>query len=92
MQVDDYDDEPRRGGRGGGGAPIAIDLPTGRNMLKYLNISPASPPFHSEESLFPNNHLWPLLLFFWLKWAGYLAVAGLNLLAQISDRRSPSGV
>ena len=35
LQVDDYDDEPRRGGRGGGGAPIAIDLPTGRNMLKY---------------------------------------------------------
>ena len=26
------------------------------------------------------------LIFFWLKWAGYLAVAGLNLLAQISDR------
>ena len=47
---------------------------------------------HSEESLFPNKHLWPLLLFFWLKWAGYLAVAGLNLLAQISDRISPFGV
>ena len=47
---------------------------------------------HSEESLFPKNYLWPLLLFFWLKWAGYLAVAGLNLLAQISDRISPFGV
>ena len=34
-----------------------------------------------------SKHLWlPLLLFFWLKWAGYLAVAGLNLLAQISER------
>ena len=33
-----------------------------------------------------------LLLVFWLKWAGYLAVAGLNLLAQISDRISPDGV
>ena len=47
---------------------------------------------HSEETLFPNKHLWSLLLFFWLKWAGYLAVAGLNLLAQISDRISPYGV
>ena len=41
---------------------------------------------------FPNICGLPLLLFFWLKWAGYLAVAGLNLLAQISDRISPSGV
>ena len=29
---------------------------------------------------------------FWLKWAGYLAVAGLNLLAQISDKISPGSV
>ena len=41
---------------------------------------------------FPNICGLPLLLFFWLKWAGYLAVAGLNLLAQISDRISPYGV
>ena len=47
---------------------------------------------HSGKSLFPNICGWPLLLVFWLKWAGYLAVAGLNLLAQISDRRSPYGV
>ena len=47
---------------------------------------------HSEESLFPNICGLPLLLFFWLKWAGYLAVAGLNLLAQISDRISHFGV
>ena len=47
---------------------------------------------HSGKSLFPNICSLPLLLFFWLKWAGYLAVAGLNLLAQISDRRSPYGV
>ena len=47
---------------------------------------------HSGKSLFPNICGLPLLLFFWLKWAGYLAVAGLNLLAQISDTRSPSGV
>ena len=48
--------------------------------------------WHSEKSLFPNICGLPLLLFFWLKWAGYLAVAGLNLLAQISDRISPFGV
>ena len=41
---------------------------------------------HNVESLFPNKHLWPLLLFFWgLKWTGYLAVAGLNLLAQSTN-------
>ena len=51
-----------------------------------------STPMHSGESLFPNICGLPLLLFFWLKWAGYLAVAGLNLLAQISDRISPDSV
>ena len=33
-----------------------------------------------------------IVILFWLKWAGYLAVAGLNLLAQISDRISPGSV
>ena len=47
---------------------------------------------HSGKSLFPNIFGLPLLLFFWLKWAGYLAVAGLNLLVQISDRISPFSV
>ena len=47
---------------------------------------------HSGKSLFPNICGLPLWLFFWLKWAGYLAVAGLNLLAHISDRISPYGV
>jgi len=51
-----------------------------------------SKPFHSGESLFPNICGLPLLLFFWLKWAGYPAVEGLNLLAQTSDRTSPFGV
>ena len=45
-----------------------------------------------ERVFLPKNCGLPLLLFFWLKWAGYLAVAGLNLLAQISDRISPFGV
>ena len=41
-----------------------------------------------------SKHLWFafVIVFFWLEWAGYLAVAGLNLLAQISDRISPFGV
>ena len=33
-----------------------------------------------------------LVIVVWLKWVEYLAVAGLNLLAQISDRISPFGV
>ena len=56
------------------------------NMVSFFN------RMHSGKSLFPNICGMPLLWFFWLKWAGYLAVAGLNLLAQISDRRSPYGV
>ena len=41
---------------------------------------PWRPSVHSGESLFPNVCGLPFLLFFWLKWAEYLAVAGLNLL------------
>ena len=40
--------------------------------------------WHSEESLFSKLCAVPLLLFFWLKWAGYLAVAGLNLHTLLS--------
>ena len=40
-----------------------------------------------------SKHLWvAFVVVFLAEWAGYLAVAGLNLLAQISDRISPSGV
>ena len=35
---------------------------------------------HSVESLFPNSEPSHCYCFFWLEWAGYLAVAGLNLL------------
>ena len=44
-----------------------------------------------EESFFPKTSV-AIVILFWLKWAGYLAVAGLNLLAQLSNRISPSGV
>ena len=44
-----------------------------------------------EESFFPKTSV-AIVILFWLKWAGYLAVAGLNLLAQLSDRISPYGV
>ena len=40
-----------------------------------------------EESFFPKTFV-AIVVLFWLEWAGYLAVAGLNLLAQISDRIS----
>ena len=33
-----------------------------------------------------------IVIVFWLKWAGYLAVAGLNLLPLLSDRVSPGSV
>ena len=42
--------------------------------------------------VFFSKLLWPLLLFSWLKWARYLAVAGLNLLPLLFDRVSPFGV
>ena len=44
-----------------------------------------------EESFFPKTSV-AVVILFWLKRAGYLAMAGLNLLAQLSDRISPSGV
>ena len=51
------------------------------------------PSVHSGKSLFsPKLLLPPIVILFWLKWAGYLAVAGLNPLAQLSDRISPYGV
>ena len=44
-----------------------------------------------EQSFFPKTSV-AIVILFWLKWAGYLAMAGLNLLAQLSDRISPYGV
>ena len=44
-----------------------------------------------EESFFPKTSV-TIVILFWLKWAGYLAVAGLNLLAELSDRIRPNGV
>ena len=54
----------------------------------------AVPTVHAQLGESFSKHLWfaIVIVFFWLKWAGYLAVAGLNLLAQISDRISPFGV
>ena len=40
-----------------------------------------------ERVFFPKTSV-AIVILFWLKWAGYLAVAGLNLLAQLSDRIS----
>ena len=44
-----------------------------------------------EEKFFSKTSV-AIVILFWLKWAGYLAMAGLNLLAQLSDRISPYGV
>ena len=67
------------------------------NISKFFNLCQTEHAkvlaMYSGESLFPNIcGLKIVIVFFWLKWAGYLAVAGLNLLAQISDRISPFGV
>ena len=47
---------------------------------------------HSGKSLFFPKTSVAIVILFWLEWAGYLAMAGLNLLAQLSDRISPYGV
>ena len=44
-----------------------------------------------EESFFPKTSV-AIVILFWLKWARYLAVAGLNLLPLLSDGLSPFGV
>ena len=49
-------------------------------------------PQRTEGRVFFPKTSVAIVILFWLKWAGYLAVAGLNLLAQLSDRISPSGV
>ena len=58
-------------------------------LVHHLNEMPIG---HSGKSLFFPKTSVAIVILFWLKWAGYLAVAGLNLLAQLSDRRSPYGV
>ena len=61
-----------------------------RSVWIFFWFDPA--PLHSGKSLiFPKTSV-TIVILFWLKWAGYLAVAGLNVLAQLSDRRSPYGV
>ena len=59
--------------------------------IAILNTEGGSANAQWEESFFPKTSV-TIVILFWLKWAGYLAVAGLNLLAQLSDRRSPYGV
>ena len=75
-----------------------IILPAfGRTLLLRSNIDLALHSLHVfaqaqwEESFFPKTSV-AIVILYWLKWAGYLAVAGLNLLAQLPDRISPFGV
>ena len=58
----------------------------------FLNYQVSILTLHSGKSLFFPKTSVAIVILFWLKWAGYLAMAGLNLLAQLSDRISPSGV
>ena len=65
---------------------VANDMVPGKILL-YMHIIQKA---HSGESFFQTSVA--IVIVFWLKWAGYLAVACLNILAQISDRISPFGV
>ena len=78
---------------------LCFDNNHSTNCFAYSKIPKISlysvlPRYHCtqwEESFFPKTSV-AIVILFRLKWAGYLAVVGLNLLAQISDRISPSGV
>ena len=59
--------------------------------LTPLSFHYNTPDAQWEESFFPKTSV-AIVILFRLKWAGYLAMTGLNLLAQISDRISPFGV
>ena len=84
----------------GKGAGIHIQFPHSRltpspknGTFKYIfALAIIVATTHSGKSLFQTSVDCLCCCFFWLKWAGYLAVAGLNLLAQIYDRISPYGV
>ena len=61
-------------------------------MIVYVNFwykGKAALVVHSGKSLFFPKTSVAVVILFWLKWAGFFAVADLNLLAQLSDRRSP---
>ena len=55
-------------------------------FFMQVHVKLVNHPVHAqwEESFFPKTSV-TIVILFWLKWAGYLAVAGLNLLAQLSD-------
>ena len=59
-----------------------------QSVTRHLEIQ----VIHSGKSLFLPKTSVAIVILFWLKWAGYPAVAGLNLLAQLSERNSPYGV
>ena len=66
---------------------VANDMVPGKILL-YMHIIQKA---HSGESLFFQT-CGSIVIVFWLKWAGYLAVAGLNLVPLLSDKVSPFGV
>ena len=71
---------------------VGSDWLNGASLLNYTLDIGGDYWLNTVRRVFSNKYLWPIVFVFCLKWAGYLAVASLNLLAQISDRISPFGV
>ena len=60
-----------------------------KNEKLAFHVREVLPPILTVRRVFFLTLCFAIVIVFWLTWAGYLAVAGLNLLAQRSDRTSP---
>ena len=75
------------------GAKMGIRIQTMKPRDDISKLAPRAPKTNTQWGECFSKHLWvAIVIIFWLNWAGYLAVAGLNLLAQVSYRISPFGV
>ena len=68
--------------------PLAVSTTSQASSQSMVDLSELLGTDHSGSTVgrvfFPKTSV-TIVILFWLKWAGYLAVAGLNLLAQLSD-------
>ena len=75
--------------------PLAVSTTSQASSQSMVDLSELLGTDHSGSTVgrvfFPKISV-AIVILFWLKWAGYLAVAGLYLLAQISDWISPDSV
>ena len=75
--------------------PLAVSTTSQASSQSMVDLSELLGTDHSGSTVgrvfFPKTSV-TIVILFWLKWAGYLAMAGLNLLAQLFDRISPYGV